>query len=130
MRCGRRKKQIQEDARKMHPTTFFVDFFFWKNGRRHLEGHDLVRRMDRQGQVQIWCRTCSGYARPRMGPKLMNCCKPGQMGTKEFGKMLKLIQQVFEDGRVPAKEARSWRIKGQKRKNTKKKSMRGKERVT
>ena len=24
-----------------------------------------------------------------MGPKLMNCCRPEQMGTKEFGKMLK-----------------------------------------
>ena len=41
-----------------------------------------------------------------MGPKLMNCCKPVQMGTKEYGKILKRIQ-VVEDGRVPAKEARS-----------------------
>ena len=23
----------------------------------------------------------------RMGPKLMNCCKPEQVGTKEYGKM-------------------------------------------
>ena len=36
------------------------------------------------------------------------------MGTKEYGKMRKRIQ-VLEDGRVPAKEARSWRIGGQKR---------------
>ena len=27
-----------------------------------------------------------------MGPKLMNCCKLEQMGTKEYGKMLKMIQ--------------------------------------
>ena len=35
--------------------------------RRHLEGHDLVRRMDRQGEVLRWCRRCLGYARQRMG---------------------------------------------------------------
>ena len=49
-----------------------------------------------------------------MGPKLMNYCQPEQMGTKEYGKMLRRIQ-VLEDGRVPAKEARSWRIEGQKK---------------
>ena len=32
-----------------------------------------------------------------MGPKLMNCCKLEQMGTKEFGNMLKSIQ-VLEYG--------------------------------
>ena len=58
-----------------------------------------------------------------MGPKLMNCCKPEQVGTKEHGKMLKRIQ-VFEDGRVPAKEARNWKIEGQKEKNHEK-SIRG-----
>ena len=38
-----------------------------------------------------------------MGPKLMNCCRPEQMNTKEFGKMMKRIQ-TLEEGRVPAKE--------------------------
>ena len=33
---------------------------------------DLVRRVDRQGEVSIWCRKCSGHARQRMGPLLMN----------------------------------------------------------
>ena len=49
----------------------------------------------------------------------MNCCKPEQMGTKEYGNMLTRIQ-VLEDGRVPAKESRSWRIEGQKRGITRK----------
>ena len=40
-----------------------------------------------------------------MGPKVMNCCKPEQMGTKECGKMVKRIQEL-EDSRAPAKEAR------------------------
>ena len=37
-----------------------------------------------------------------------------QMGTKEFGKMMKRIQ-ILEDGRVPAKEANNWRIEGEKK---------------
>ena len=49
-----------------------------------------------------------------MGPKFMNCCKPEQVGTQEHGKMLKRIQ-VLEDGRVHEKEARNWKIEGQKR---------------
>ena len=52
-----------------------------------------------------------------MGPKLMNCCKPGPMGTKEHGKMIKRVQTP-EDGRVPAKEANGWRIEGQKKRIT------------
>ena len=71
MRCGKRQ-QIREHARKMHRTKISVTKFGkWR--KRHLGGDDLVRRMDRQGEVQIWCRKCSGYARLRMGPKLMNC---------------------------------------------------------
>ena len=29
----------------------------------HMRGHDMVRRVDRQGKVLIWYRKCSGYAR-------------------------------------------------------------------
>ena len=74
---------------------------------RHLGGHDLARTMNRQG---------SGYARQRVGPQLMNCCTPKQVGTREHGKMLKRIQ-ILEDGRVPATEAKNWKIEGQKRRD-------------
>ena len=88
----------------MHRTKFLVKKFgTW--GRRHLGGHDLVRRMDMQGEVLKWCRKCSGYARQRMGPNQMNCCRREQMGTEEYGNILKIIQ-TLEDGRVPAKEAK------------------------
>ena len=80
-------------------------------------GHDLVRRMDGQGGILVWCRKCSGNAWQRVGPKLMNCCKREQVGTKEYGRMLKRIQ-VLEDGRVLAKEARNWKIEGQPRRIT------------
>ena len=54
-----------------------------------------------------------------MGPKLMNCCKPEQVGTTEYRKMLRRIQ-VLEGGRGPAKEARNWKIEGQRRRITRK----------
>ena len=50
---------------------------------------------------------------------MMNCCKPEQVGTKEPGKMLKRIQ-VLEDGRVPAKKARDWKIERQNKRITRK----------
>ena len=83
----------------------------------------MVRKMDRQGEVLTWCRKCSGYVRQRMGPNLMNCCRPEQMGTKEVGNMLKRIQ-TLEEGRVPAKEAKSWRIEGNKKRITRKEHQR------
>ena len=67
----------------------------------------------------IWCRKCSGDARLRMGPQFIHCCKPEQVGTKEYGKMLERVQ-ILGDGRVPAKEARNWKIEGQKRRITRK----------
>ena len=36
------------------------------------------------------------------------------MGTKKFGKMVRIIQ-TLEEGRVPAKEAKNWRIEGEKK---------------
>ena len=69
----------------------------------------MVRRVDRQGGVLIWCRKCSGYARQGTGPKLMDCRKPVQVGTTEHGNMLKRIQ-ILEDGRVLAREAKNCRV--------------------
>ena len=48
-----------------------------------------------------------------MGPKLMNCRRPERMCTREVGKMVERIQ-TLEEGRVPAKEADTWRIEVKK----------------
>ena len=106
VRCEKRK-QMHEDARKMYRTKILVKKF----GK-------MV-----QGEVLIWCRKCSGYARQRMGPELMNCCGPEQMGTKEFGKLLKRIE-TLEERRVPARETKNWRIE-ENRKELREKSIRG-----
>ena len=112
VRCGRWSKPLGDARKCTGPKSLSKNL---ENlGRCHLGGHDLVRRMDIQGEVLTWCRKCLGYARQRMGPKLMNCRKPEQVGTKECGKMRKRIH-AFEDGRVPGREARNWKIEGQKR---------------
>ena len=53
-------------------------------GRRYVGGHDLVRRMDRQEEVLIWCKLCSGYARQRMGPKACELLKTGTNGHQRI----------------------------------------------
>ena len=78
----------------------------------------MVRRMDWQGDVLIWCRKCSGYARQKMGPQLMNRCKSKKVCTEEHGKMLKTKFRFLEDCRIPATEARNWKIQGHKRRIT------------
>ena len=79
-------------------------------------GHDTVRIMDRQEEVLIWCRKCSGDARQRMGPKLLQA---GANGHKRVQKKLRRIQ-ILEEGRMPANEARNWKIEGQEKKITRK----------
>ena len=49
-----------------------------------------------------------------MGPKMLNCCRPEQVGTTEYGKMLRRIQ-ILEDGRDPATDTNGWKIEGRKR---------------
>ena len=87
MRCGKRSKYMKMPGKCAAPK--FLSKRVGKCGSRHLGGHGLVRRMDTQGEVLTWCRKCSGYARQRMGPKLMNCCRLEQMDTKELGKIVK-----------------------------------------
>ena len=109
VRCGRGSKYMKMPGRCNGPQ------FLSKSGKMEMAPSGEVMT----DEVLIWCRKCSGYAKQRMGPKLVNCCKPEQMGTKECGKMMKRIQ-TLEDCRVPAKEARNWRIKDQKRRITRK----------
>ena len=113
MTCGRESKYMKMPGRCTGPKLLSKSLGKWK--RRHLGGHDLVRRMDRRREVLIWRRKCSGYARQRMGPKLVNSCKPEQMGTKEFGNMMMKRIQILEEGRVQAKETKNWRIEGEKK---------------
>ena len=56
-----------------------------RNWRKaHVSGHDVIRRVDPHGEVLICCRTFSGHARSRMGPKLLNRCRPEARHTREM----------------------------------------------
>ena len=80
----------------------------------NLESTCVIRLTPRARASLDVAQQVFGKCEAKSGPKLINCCKPEQVGTKEYGKMLKRIQ-VHEDGRVPAEEARHWKIEGQKR---------------
>ena len=68
-------------------------------------GHDLVRRMDRQGEVPDMVQKVFGIRQAKnAGQSKWIAADRNRWGTEEFGKMLKRIQ-TLEDGRVPAKEA-------------------------
>ena len=78
LRCGKGSKNMKLPGRCTGPKFLSKSSSKWE--RLCLGGHDLVRKIDRQGEISIWCRKCSGYARQRMGPKLVNCCRPEQIG--------------------------------------------------
>ena len=69
----------------------------------------MVRRMDMQENVLFWWRKCSGHARQRMRDELLQA---GAIGHKRARQNVE-TNAGLEDGRIPAKEARNWRIAGQ-----------------
>ena len=78
MRCGRGRRKMKMPGRCAGPKV--LSKRLGTRRRRHLGGHDLVRRVDRQGEGPIWCRKCSGYARQRMVPKVHNLLHAGTSG--------------------------------------------------
>ena len=112
-----KRQQVHEDAKEMCRTETLGDNFKAQNGKMGKAAcakTRTTRRVDSKGEVLIWCRKCSGYARHRMEPKLMNCCKPDNTGTKEYATILKRIQ-VLKEGIIPSKEARGKKIERQRK---------------
>ena len=66
-------------------------------GKASLGGYDTVRGENRHGEALIWCRRCSGCALRRLGPQLVNQCKPEKTDTKDHGQMLQR-NSIFEEG--------------------------------
>ena len=77
----------------------------------------MVRRVYPHGEALVWCTKCSGYARCRLVPKLMNRCRPEKKDTDEYGNTLKIILKL-EEGRVPDRNAKGWEVEGEKRRVT------------
>ena len=78
-----KRKQIYEDAR--------IDVLdqnscqkVWANGEGAIWEVMTWSEEWTAGEVFIWCRKCSVFARQRMGPKLVNCCKTGTDGHQRI----------------------------------------------
>ena len=72
--------------------------------------------------ARLWCgaeSVRSSYARCRLGPKLMTRCRPESKDTKQHGEMLKIVHNL-EEGRVPDRNAKGWKVEGRKRRVTRK----------
>ena len=72
--------------------------------------HKLARHGEESGphwrSVGVgWCIKCSGHARCRLGPRLMNRCRPERKDTNRYGHFLKIIIEL-EEGRVPDRFAK------------------------
>ena len=59
----------------------------------------MVKRVDRNGEALIWCRTSSGYARQRLGPKFMIRCKAGDIGHERVWQDAETVFIIFEEER-------------------------------
>ena len=57
MRCGRGSKCMKIKGKCTGPKYLSKKLVKWR--KRHVGGHDSIRRVDRQGEVLIWCRTCN-----------------------------------------------------------------------
>ena len=85
--------------------------------RQQLGGYDLVRRTDGHGEGLIWSR-CFGIREAKNGTETDELLHTRtDVHQRIYGKMLRIIQ-TLEDGSVPAKEAKNWRIEGQKKRVT------------
>ena len=60
----------------------------------------MVRKIDRQGEVLMWCRKCSGYARQKMGPKLMQLAASQSKWAQKSTENVEKTTQILEDGRI------------------------------
>ena len=58
MRCGRSGKYMNMPGKCTGPK--YLSEKLGKSDKRHLGGHDLVRRVDRQVKTLTWCWKCSG----------------------------------------------------------------------
>ena len=56
-----------------------------------------------------------GICEAKNGTETDELLQAGTKGHRRIGKMMKRIQ-ILEEGRVPAKETKDWRIEGEKKK--------------
>ena len=78
-----RRQQVHEDARKAYRAETCGNIF----GKMEKATYGRTRYGKKNGQARRSFDLVHKNALPNMGPKLMNCCKPEQVGTKVYGNL-------------------------------------------
>ena len=90
-------------------------------GKRLSGGHDMVRRTDRQGEVLIWCRKCSGYSRQKMGRQVDEQLEAGASGHRRARRNVDTYSGLWRTaGSLPRKQGIG-RLKDRKKNDKKRK---------
>ena len=79
----------------------------------------MVTGVDPNGETFVWCRKCSGYARCRLGPTLIEPLQARKEEHKSWD-MLNRILFAWEMGGVPDRDVRVMVVEGEKRRVTRK----------
>ena len=87
MRCGKSSKHMKMPGQCAGPKFLSTNFGKW--GKRHLGGHDLVRRMDNQGEVLIWCRKMFGLCEAKNGTEIDDLLEAGAGGHQRVRQKVK-----------------------------------------
>ena len=109
------KQQVHEHAKKMYSAEIFVK----ELGNMEKATFGRPRYGKKKGRSFDLVQKVLGLCETENGTKNDELLEAGASGHKEQGNILKRIH-VLDDGRIPAKEARNWKIEGQKRRTTRK----------
>ena len=90
---------VDEEKKNLHGPRYLSKNLGKMRKEKRGEGHDLVRRVDKQGGTENWVKRSREW-----NPIDENVASPSKWALKNVGKMLKNVQ-IFEIGNVPAKEA-------------------------
>ena len=82
MRCGRGSQYMKMQGKCIRPKNTCQNFGKWR--KRHLGGHDKVRRLDRQGEVLIWCRKMNRLCEAKDGTQVDGLLQAGESGHKRI----------------------------------------------
>ena len=83
-------------------------------------GHDTVRKLDRQGDLLIWCRKMHGLCEAKDGTQVDELLQAGESGHKRIRQDAKNESRFLKmAGSLPRRQE-TGRLKGQKRKITRK----------
>ena len=83
-------------------------------GKTHLAEHDMVRRVDPNGEALVWCRKVFGlYSMPFCA----GVDEPLQTRQKKDRRELRMLEKFsnWEEREIPDRKAEGWKTEGEKK---------------